>query len=877
MKIVALACLGASVIDAGCPYSAMWIKHGPAKASAMLQAHGQKREVSRRLQIQTRGYGYCEYSGFMGLDCKQLTGADFDDNSAQAACTGTIGKGASCLFYDNPKLAGYCVAGAIGKEEVSGVVIGGMVSNCAAGKMGCETFSGGSFIPVGDCASDSAAQAQDVPTNVPTDLRTGTPEPVDVREGAGMCQYTSPFAGPGCMQYTGSSWNSATAKADCDRAMGGMVVGTLTEGKMCPEKQDADFAGYCFTNRDKSNEFAMVMKTSPMSSTCEAVADACTTWSAGVFAPAGKCAGSANGDLSGKIGRCTMGPGPMGGAHQDGRSPGYDNNCPGTPAAGSKFQWPLRWTAISNTTSLPADPFDKNGNKKEVWHAHGRVYYDLSKNWKRQEWTHREGRQFFDSTPLEAVRSVMVHRGRDMVFVNYFKNNTKSCQKLDLSIIGNMRPDWFLDGRGQGSSSQYLGNQHINYLGKPTLVKQWRKKDFAAMYFVMSMAGEPDKDGIHWPLILDLPGEGFGEDALNTFYDHKLLPDSDEEDERIFWPDKGMNCVQDTNSMSGPPSTDDMDAMHIRSNLNVAEAGWVALEYSAAPGEAVPTINELQVASLKDPTPCDEGKGQTANMKTEAIGDFGEISYCKASSGDIEIHTSYLGSEAAWTSIGFRTPSAPDMCTMLPAEAAMAIPEGNSVKMGLSDLPKSLKNFGSNGIDFLDSMQPLLENSEVSTATYEYSNGKTRFHLSRMIKGDPDVVRLTWAVGNSATFTYHRARGCVDLTNIPACGEPSTAAPAPAPAPAPAAMFAPACGDDAAEDSRCHPLFCSGKHALWSKTNCPATCCKHAQKGNKCDSFQNVAAGCGATYPLGYCFDDMYDSWMVKNCARFCCESSSAF
>lgn len=56
------------------------------------------------------------------------------------------------------------------------------------------------------------------------------------------------------------------------------------------------------------------------------------------------------------------------------------------------------------------------------------------------------------------------------------KNTVKNCTFLDLGIIGNVRPDWFMDKRGSGCDVQYLGDQHVFYEGAPRLVKQWRKQ-----------------------------------------------------------------------------------------------------------------------------------------------------------------------------------------------------------------------------------------------------------------------------------------------------------------------------------------------------------------------------------------------------------------
>jgi hypothetical protein len=90
----------------------------------------------------------------------------------------------------------------------------------------------------------------------------------------------------------------------------------------------------------------------------------------------------------------------------------------------------------------------------------------------------------------------MIHRGNKMMFI-YWKNDTEvgssdpaqiaECNWLNLRIIGNIRPDWFIDDRGDSTGVQYLGKKHVLHGSKPRLVKQWRKKDFANQYFVMSM------------------------------------------------------------------------------------------------------------------------------------------------------------------------------------------------------------------------------------------------------------------------------------------------------------------------------------------------------------------------------------------------------
>ena len=43
----------------------------------------------------------------------------------------------------------------------------------------------------------------------------------------------------------------------------------------------------------------------------------------------------------------------------------------------------------------------------------------------------------------------------------------------------------------------------------------------------MSMQRLPGPDGIHWPLILNIPGETSGDDLLQTWTNHRTLSDAD--------------------------------------------------------------------------------------------------------------------------------------------------------------------------------------------------------------------------------------------------------------------------------------------------------------------------------------------------------------
>jgi hypothetical protein len=72
----------------------------------------------------------------------------------------------------------------------------------------------------------------------------------------------------------------------------------------------------------------------------------------------------------------------------------------------------------------------------------------------------------------------MIHRGSKMVFITW-NNDTEhgsndpaqisDCYYLDLAVIGNIRPDWYMDSRGDSTDVQYLGNQHVFHENEPRL------------------------------------------------------------------------------------------------------------------------------------------------------------------------------------------------------------------------------------------------------------------------------------------------------------------------------------------------------------------------------------------------------------------------
>merc|ERR1712232_1345292 len=416
----------------------------------------------------------------------------------------------------------------------------------------------------------------------------------------------------------------------------------------CPAPDE--MAGWCIKDDDAGAIEAMSMMISDMAD-CAGNQMACETFVGGSFDFAETCmlventaapgeSGSSGGGMdygsmkpSGMDGNqnCLLAPGAIGAAHQAAYSVGYSGTCPGTPAEGSPYMWPMAWSADIESQSMAF------GSDDVVYKSQGRVFYRLDKNWKRSDTTYQQGNlRTIGQGPCanldtdmtdqglmgckyedDGIMDTMIHKGSKMYFITW-KNDTsvrpgetdvsliEDCTMMDLMVVGNIRPDWFLDDRGDDTDVQYLGDQHVYYASTiPRLAKQWRKKDFASQYFTMSVAGNPPSknstDDIRWPLILNIPGEGFGDDMLQFYANHSLLSD---EDDDIFdlvqnLEASGGSCPLLTSGLGpdgersevsfGPPISE----VHVPSNLEVDENSWFTNVYTFSPVWQPPMKEEI--------------------------------------------------------------------------------------------------------------------------------------------------------------------------------------------------------------------------------------------------------------------------------------------
>ena len=481
--------------------------------------------------------------------------------------------------------------------------------------------------------------------------------------------------------------------------------------------------------------------------------------------------------------------------------------------------WPMAWRAHVESESMAF------GSDDILYHSKGIVSYRLDKNWKRQDWYYQRGvqrglgqapcdpenvDQDFSEGPLRACRrnsdeySTMIHRGSKMLFISW-KNGTEvgssdpanivDCNYLDLSVVGNVRPDWFLDDRGDSTDVQYLGDQHVFHDGEPRLVKQWRKMDFANQYFVMSMLGNPKDDGIHWPMILNVPGEGFGDDFLQIYTNQTLLTD---DDDYLFLLDEalegiGGSCPMMEGFGDGTPGPPTNSEVHVPSNLERDPNSWFSNVYTYSPvwepeeddsemgdnsgptGIAVTEADRVTVQS------CYDGQTSAVRMSVE----FQDIELVGATQ------------TIPWMALGFRET---EDCLMTPRSGAdtpivlvmhSALEENANVYSG--SLPPMARSGNEEAVSSIyPTLTPLTEAESFSNVNLQLPMGFTSIarsdaslasdsvllEFSQAVDSIPETMYLMYAIGSQSTLGFHATRSCFEVTEFPSCptGNATTAA-----------------------------------------------------------------------------------------------------
>ena len=636
---------------------------------------------------------------------------------------------------------------------------------------------------------------------------------------SGTCSFLNSFTSSlECVTFRGDNWTPETMQLACNELTGTLTTSTTSE---CPVP--SDLAGYCIVSQSG------LEAASALSEDCDGSQNLCENILQGTFEPASACGGGADslpatsapgnttetdGESAGNATNCLIAPGPIGGAHQLATSTGYSNTCPDTPAEGSPYQWPLAWSATTDSKSMAF------GSDEIVYHSQGVVYYRLDKNWKRQDWLYQRGVQRAIGQSLCApenivnetnstgatlacrrdsdVRSTMIHRNNQMYFISW-KNgsvvddspeNIANCTWIDLAVIGNVRPDWFMDDRGDTTDVQYLGDQHVYHNGVPRLVKQWRKKDFADQYFVMSMLANPANDTIHWPLILNVPGEGFGDDFLQSYSNHIVLTDADDVLFNLMeaFEAAGGSCPEmDVGGDIGPPTS---EVEPIPSNLEIDPNSWRSIVYTYSPVWSSPN---------NESSGSDGDSGSSIVIPSEGYAvteaDQATIHSCfDNTSGNVQMIVSFdniqdTGDGLPWIALGYRQD---EECLMLPRDGG----DTNIILLSVTDLTGPTASYGQissatraldeEGVtDIYSSLTPLetvdgysgvkvFAPGSVSASSTEFqqsSSSSVQLVFQQQVDTAPEAMYLMYAIGSSPILGYHASRLCFEVTEFPACGE----------------------------------------------------------------------------------------------------------
>jgi len=656
------------------------------------------------------------------------------------------------------------------------------------------------------------------------------------------------------MNFHGETWTLDAMVDRCSSEQDGVAA----QGVGCEDTSN-DVSGWCvkdvstaatsMMSAPEMKEEASLMMLSAMTS-CDNNKMACEAFVQGKFVAIGSCASGAAGggassasdeaDTTMEGNKCIIAPGAIGAAHQAGFSEGYSTSCPNTPAQDSPYMWPLKWAANFQTKNMVF------GSDDIKFESRGRTFYALDKNWKRLDTTYQLGtfKQFEGQYPCENITgdsdtngfgcvlnntdgmSTMIHKGGTMYFVDWKEDaapvvgerdvsKIEGCSKINMAVVGNIRPDWYMDRRGDDTDVQYLGDQHVFYPDPdegpiPMLAKQWRKKDFASQYFTMSMLGNPPnkvekmadapaEDNMHWPMILNVPGEGLGDDMLQVFTNHELLTD---EDDDLFmlvenYIESGGECPEnnsfngDDEVAVGPP----VQEVHIPSNLEVEEASWMTNEYTFSPVWQVPmrpVVTDMgAVASVS---------AAMSKPATE-VSDRVTVESCydeATKSVDMSFHFHDIDPTAngrlPWMAIGYRSS---EVCAMTPPSGGVTPivlithleGEGELPRAHSTSLLPTAKTLSS---DAFASMYMLArdlgetdDHSDVSVIAPQVSNAAvsiTRSSLTtddtvtlnfkRVVGEKPEQLNLMYAIGMSSELGIHTTRKCFVIDAFPTCSSP---------------------------------------------------------------------------------------------------------
>lgn len=682
----------------------------------------------------------------------------------------------------------------------------------------------------------------------------------------GSCTFPNAFTGAiACLQFNGPSWTPDEMTARCAEERDSTLL--FDEG--CTAGEGEELGGWCTRGVSEGKMEATAMILSSMAN-CANSEMACKTFMGGSFIADGSCSTAAGDDTisgggptgvvvdgnSSALGpppgvvvgggssdtegpKCLLAPGAIGAAHQAGYSKGYSANCPGTPAEGSPYMWPLSWAADTEAQSMAY------GSDEVIYTSRGRTYYALDKNWKRSDTTFQEGKfrtigqdpceeidqEFAEEGFLGCIKNqtdgsvtTMIHRENLMYFIHWKEeanvtvgetdaSKINNCTMINLAVIGNIRPDWFMDKRGDDTDVQYLGDQHVFYADAklPKLVKQWKKQDFASQYFVMSMMANPPnklaKDesapveaNMHWPLILNIPGEGFGDDSLRIYKNHRLLTENDDHLFKLIENYEALGEVcQDVRGFGGegegggdvgPPVLDESEK--IPSNLEVDPLSWVSKEVTFSPIWMSQTTEMVSTedSAMKQPTADSSGKAVLeVNDRITVESCYDEATMMVDISVYFHDIEPTFDGMLPWMAIGYR-PS--ELCSMTPpkggntpiilvtqvnsetapkAYSTELVPEAKALSEdAFRKIYMGTRPMGeAEGYKDVSVEAPTTSSNDMAQpASIATEEDTVSVHYKQMVDGN-DTLHLMYAIGMTSKLGIHSTRGCFEIQPTP-CG-----------------------------------------------------------------------------------------------------------
>lgn len=303
------------------------------------------------------------------------------------------------------------------------------------------------------------------------------------------------------------------------------------------------------------------------------------------------------------------------------------------------------------------------------------------------------------------------------------------------------------------------------------------------MYFTMSMLANTDEDGIHWPMILNVPGEGFGDDFLQKYSNHSLLTD---DDDYIFLLDEALEAMgrtcEKTEGGGGGPPTGEME--HIPSNLEVDPNAWIHNVYTFSPvwepPAPEPMVSEESTASASGMAIVEEGKVRVSSCYHEDV-------------NAVELHVDFMDvsmeNGLPWMALGYRPT---EECLMIPrggdtSDIILLSSTGEAEEEIIASkgvITSELKSFSESAVSSVyGNLTPLVDtegysNVQVVVPTMESTtaisprstnNPALSLHFTKAMDEKPNVMYLMYAVGSSPQLGYHSSRACFEVTEFPKC------------------------------------------------------------------------------------------------------------